>query len=330
MKREKIWIERSERSFLKDVLPLETPFSIQVEAIKSCNFKCIYCVYSLKERAEKKYEILTLDCFKKFTEDMKKFPKKLKALIFSGMGEPLLNNQLSEMISLSKQFAEKVIVISNGALLNEELSHKIVDAGLDEIRFSLQGLNSEDYLKTCGTNLDFNKFISNIKYLYENKKQCAVYVKMPDICVETEEKKTLFHNIFDDICDGMSIQAIVPFQNEVDYSKIKKDFDNTIYNDSTVQDVKVCPQPFYSMQLTANGSFRPCCSIESNCPSIGNLKQESVIDIWSGSKLRELRMAHLNGFKDVFPACKNCNYIKYVDNKYDNIDTVAELLKDKY
>lgn len=330
MLKEKNWIERRERNYLKDVLPIETPFSMQVETIRACNFKCTYCAYSIDDHFKIKKQLLTFDLFKKFTNDMNEFPCKLKTLTFSGLGEPLLDNRLPAFISLAKSFAEKVVVISNGSLLTEELSQKLVDSGLDTIRLSLQGLDSDDYYKTCGVKIDYDKFISNIKYLYMNKKQCDVYVKMPDICIDTSEKQRKFHKIYEDICDGMSIQAISPIQNEVKYSKIKKDFTNTIYNDQITQEVMVCPQPFYSMQLMADGTVRPCCSIELSGLIIGDVSTDKMVNIWNGEKLKKLRLAHLNNQKNSIPVCKKCNYPKFLNNKYDNIDAAALLLVEKY
>ena len=59
------WIERNNRNYLKDVLPLNTPYSIQVETIKACNFRCNYCAYSsLKIEPY----IMQLDVFKNISK----------------------------------------------------------------------------------------------------------------------------------------------------------------------------------------------------------------------------------------------------------------------
>jgi radical SAM protein with 4Fe4S-binding SPASM domain len=327
--KEKNWIERKERIYLKEVLPLDTPFSMQIETIRACNFKCIYCAHSVKS-SPIKYEILSLNLFEKFINDLKQFPEKLKSLIFSGMGEPLLNKDLPQMITLAKEVSEKVIVITNGSLLTPEISKKLIDAGLDTVRISLQGLNSEDYVKTCGFNLDFDKFVSNIEFLYKNKNQCEVYVKITDISVDTEEKKQLFYNIFERICDSVTIQAISPVQNQVDYTKIKTGFSTTVYNEGTPKVIQTCPQPFYSMQLLADGKIRPCCMLEVNDFFIGDINIESIFDIWNGNKMQQMRMIQMNKLRFNHPACKECVYPVYLDNKYDNLEDAAEELMEKF
>ncbi len=35
-----------DRTYLKDVVPLETPYNIKVEVSSLCNAKCVYCAHS--------------------------------------------------------------------------------------------------------------------------------------------------------------------------------------------------------------------------------------------------------------------------------------------
>lgn len=48
--------ERDEkwRHKLSDVVPLDIPYNVQIEPSDSCNFKCEYCIYSVKNLSENK------------------------------------------------------------------------------------------------------------------------------------------------------------------------------------------------------------------------------------------------------------------------------------
>lgn len=74
MKKEINWIERRKRNYLKEVLPLDTPYTIILEPIKACNFKCVYCVYS---SSKIKSDIMSLELFKKAISGLDRFSKKL-------------------------------------------------------------------------------------------------------------------------------------------------------------------------------------------------------------------------------------------------------------
>ena len=221
-----------------------------------------------------------------------------------------------------------VIVITNGSLLNKENVEKLVSTGLDTIRISLQGISAEDYARTCGYNIDFERFLNNLQYLFENRNNVEVCLKIPDIVINTPEKEALSRKLFEDKCDIFTVQAISPLQNSVDYSMIKDEYNQTMYCDSGLKDVLVCPQPFYSMQLMADGSVRPCCMLEPDCYTIGNINEESIYDIWHGVMLKKLQFLHLSGERNAIPSCRDCNYPKYLDNVYDNLDeNRAEILK---
>lgn len=323
------WIERKSRNYLKDVIPLRVPFSMQVELIRACNFKCIYCIHSTAEaKTSLQKFILSASLFEKFAKDFKQFGQKLKTITFSGIGEPMLNPEIYEILKIARNISEKVIVITNGSLLNKENVEKLVSTGLDTIRISLQGISAEDYARTCGYNIDFERFLNNLQYLFENRNNVEVCLKIPDIVINTPEKEALSRKLFEDKCDIFTIQAISPLQNSVDYSMIKDEYNQTMYCDSGLKDVLVCPQPFYSMQLMADGSVRPCCMLEPDCYTIGNINEERIYDIWHGVMLKKLQFLHLSGERNAIPSCRDCNYPKYLDNVYDNLDeNRAEILK---
>lgn len=321
------WIERNGRVFLKDVLPLSTPFSVQIEPTRRCNFRCTYCIQSTSDVA-KGLEDLSLDTFRKFCEGMKLFPNKLKTIIFCGFGEPLLNKDLAEMIKLSKEIANETVLITNGALLTEKKGQELIDAGLNVLRISMQGLNSDDYFKICGAKLDFDKFVANIKSFYDNKKQCKVFLKVPDISIDSEERKGKFYKIFTNISDEILVQVISPIEDTiVEYKGLKNNCEKTVYNEDITGKPDICSQPFFTMLLGTDGLVRPCCILGK---VVGDIKKESIYDIWNGKTMTNLRIAFLKKQGDKIPVCSTCKQPLYTNNKYDNIDSAAEELLQKY
>lgn len=61
-----------------------------------------------------------------------------------------------DMVGIAKQsdIAEHVEIVSNGSMLNYELSQGLVEAGLDRIRISLQGLTEDTYWETSKYKID--------------------------------------------------------------------------------------------------------------------------------------------------------------------------------
>ena len=326
MAKEVNWIDINGRNYLKDVLPLDTPYSIQVEAITACNFRCNYCSYSSKNI---KPTILSIEILKNALSSLDKFSNKLKKIIFAGLGEPLLNKNIYDMIDISRNYTETTTLLTNGALLNKNNIDKLLNTCINEIRISMQGISEEDYYKICGYKINIKEFVDNIEYLYKNRRNTKIALKIADIAINTEEKQKNFFELFEDKADYLIIQKISPLHDSVNYKNIVKDLSKGMYFE-TKSDSKICPQIFFSMQLLSNGNVTPCCSLNEGTPIIGNINNSNLYDIWNGTKLKELRLEMLKGNISNIKYCRNCSYLKYTYNKYDDIDEYAEELLKKY
>lgn len=320
------WIEHRGRVYLKDVLPLDTPFKIEIEPTSACNFKCIYCRHS---SVKIKPEFMSMEIFDKIISDIKKFPNKIKTFNFVGIGEPLLNKNIYEMILKAKEVSNDVVLITNGSLLTRENSNKLIATGIKTIRVSLQGINEGDYLDICGYKINFNEFLSNLEYLYKNKSESTkLYLKMPDIAINTKKRKELFYELFKNKCDYLVIQNITNNWEEVDFSFIKQNEKNVI--GSKNKKIDICYFPFYTMSVDKQGVVFPCCHTYGDI-SLGNVINDNIFDIWRGTKLNKFRINLLSKFKDnINNTCKNCLIPYSYYNKWDDLDDYKEYLLKKY
>ncbi|MCZ9940354.1 radical SAM protein [Brachyspira hyodysenteriae] len=160
------------RTPLQEIIPLETPFVMHLDSSTACNFKCEFCPSASSTNKDYVKMNLDLDLYKKAIDDLKDFNNNLKILRFYKIGEPLMNRNIAEMVAYARN-SNKVDFIdmtTNGSLLTNELSLKLVDAGLNKINISIEGINSEQYNKYAHYNINFNEFINNLAFLYKNKK----------------------------------------------------------------------------------------------------------------------------------------------------------------
>jgi len=86
---------------------------------------------------------LSLDVFKRLESCL----PHASRVIFSGVGEPLLNQQLPEMIAFAKRHLppeSNIAMQTNALLLTSENALALVDAGLDTVCISLDSLDATD------------------------------------------------------------------------------------------------------------------------------------------------------------------------------------------
>ena len=109
------------------------PRVVFIEVTNRCNLLCQTCPRTFFDREPLKS--LTLDEFSAIAEQ---FPDMQRALLH-GIGEPLLNRQLPDIVRYLKARDIEVIINSNGTLLSPEWQEKLVDSELDEYRCSIDG-----------------------------------------------------------------------------------------------------------------------------------------------------------------------------------------------
>jgi MoaA/NifB/PqqE/SkfB family radical SAM enzyme len=95
----------SNRKILRDVVPLSGPLSMYIEPTRLCNFKCFYCMHStrgmpggLLDQTGVPLKHIDDELFRKVVKNLLEFPEQLKRITFSGLGEPLMNPKLPDMV----------------------------------------------------------------------------------------------------------------------------------------------------------------------------------------------------------------------------------------
>lgn len=301
----------SDRTPLSQVLPLEAPFTLNIYPSNACNFRCIYCVQSLTpEVLAGKYgfnrEIMSLDLFGKIVHQATRFPRRVKLMSFIGQGEPLVNPDLPIMVRMVKESAitERVDIVTNASLLTCQKSDELIDAGLDALRISLQGISSDKYLSISKIQLDFDKIVSNIKYFFERSRdKCKLYIKVMDSSLDKGEDD-LFYQLFDKISDRMFIEQIKPVYDGVDYDQFEITT-NTDRRGLLHENRAVCPQPFYALSIWPNGDVIPCSAIHK-VSSLGNVNAGDLLEMWNSKTLRDFQIFQLKKLRSGHSQCGVC------------------------
>lgn len=138
------------------------PLVAHIDITNSCNLHCIHCRCG-NERNKKS---MSLKNFKKIIKNLKKFDKL--TWISLGGGEPLLNKNIFEMIVFCKDNDFKVLVTTNGTLLDKKWIKQFETIGLDRIQISLDGASKKIHDKIRG-NGSFKKTMEAIKNLKKSK-----------------------------------------------------------------------------------------------------------------------------------------------------------------
>ena len=264
------------------------PLHIDLEVTNRCNLKCPFCI----READKSMAIGDMD-FEMACDVLDQCFQKVPSVKFNWRGEPTLYRKLPQLIRKAKDndFLETAIN-TNGTKLDPALFSYLHDMGLDRIIISVDSHTKKNYEEQrIGANYD--EVMKNIRDAVAMKnKNCWIrpYIRvqkvdLPSLRHENDDYIKFFHQM------GVDSAAINTYKN--------KDTAKVDWNPLP------CAQPYQRIVVGWDGEVYPCCQ-GHNFPSIGNVKDKSIKELWNGPTMKRLRLVHSKGQQKNIPQCRAC------------------------
>ena len=128
---------------------------MDVEPTTGCNFRCTMCQVSSPDF---KANNMSLNTFRNLIEQNKQLIK----IKLQGMGEPLVNKNIYEMIGFAKANGIATEIICNGSMLSIKNIENLLNKNLAKLTVSIDGASKEVFEK-IRIKSNFNEVIQNVK-----------------------------------------------------------------------------------------------------------------------------------------------------------------------
>jgi len=286
------------------------PLCLDIETTNVCNLKCTMCSRTIQIEDGTYVDIGTMswDMYKKIIDEGSK--NNLCSIKLNYLGEPLLDKYIIKRIEHAKKHGViEVMFNTNASMLTEEMSHKLLEAGLDSIFFSVDGINPETYNKIrIGTDYDtvVNNIINFVRIKNEgNYKHVQTRTSMtvlPGMEKEAEEYVKFWLPITGQVGFGEWVDA--RGKGTIKISGTKKS--GTIHEYDNYNPDFVCSQPFQRMFVMYDGVCTPCCIDVSRGYELGDVKKNTIKEIWKGERFQKLREAQISGRYPEIDICRTC------------------------
>jgi len=168
-----------------------SPIHVRVKPTNRCNHNCAYCSYQnsygqLGKDMSRQDEI-PIEKMREIINDCAAM--KVKAITFSGGGEPLLYKGLREILHQANNNDISTSILTNGVFLTGNLRAAALHC-CSWIRISMDGWDRDSYAayRSCNPD-DFDKLIANLKELAQDKGKCVIGV---NIIVDDENAAHLY------------------------------------------------------------------------------------------------------------------------------------------
>lgn len=269
----------------------EFPLFIDIEVTSVCDLKCPFCATTFRGKNIKK-GFISLDIVKKIIDEG--VDNNLYGVKFNIRGEPLLHSQIHEFVKYAKKKGLiDVYLNTNATFLTEEISRRLIDAGLDRISISFEGYTKDVYEK-YRLGASYETVLSNIENMQKLKKKLGM--QHPKIRVQTVMFQDLKPN-FDKYKEFWSRRA--DEVGSLDYKQMKEKRKGICYP-------WACPQIWQRMAIWWDGTILPCNHDDDGRLSLGNAKETAIKDAWQSKKLNKVREIHKNGLAHKISACDGC------------------------
>lgn len=301
---------------------LSAPLRVSLNITKKCNLRCKHC---FNDAGNPDSNELTTEELFNLIDQMKDAGTFFLAI---GGGEPLLRDDLFQVIKYARENFIAVSIVTNGLLINKEIAKKFNELNLNTITVSIDGLEkSHDQNRGEG---NFRKTIKKIKILRKYCQTATLAMRVTIDSLNINEYKELIK-----LAEKLSLDVIrfTPILllgrakdnqdlliNQEEYirflkntqgikSKIKLDLPgkSRIKLNFPGKDDIVHPGEFGChcgkevCWITQSGNFYPCIFFGDNFVA-GNVKNERFLDLWTKAK-NIVRLCG-NGI------CNNCSEYK--------------------
>lgn len=277
---------------------------IYIEITNVCNLNCKFC-----PETKRKKEFMTVEDFEKI---IKKIHNYTNLVCLHVKGEPLLHNNLGELLKVLEKYNLKANITTNGTLIKEKLHILKNSKAIRQINFSIHSI-TQNVIETSKYLNDIFECVSELKnviisYRLWNLKAIKENDINVDIIKEIERyynlenlKQTLTENEFVRLRKNLFINQDIEFT----WPDIKKE---------AIIEKGRCLALKEQIAILVDGTVVPCCLDNNGDIPLGNIFTESFEDILKSNKSVEIK----NNFENriiTCKLCKTCGFLKRLENK---------------
>lgn len=320
---------------VEQVPPIESIRELYLEVTNRCNSLCQTCPLTFgPHEAERD---LSVDELRHVVEQC----PGLERVVLHGIGEPLLNRELPGMIRWLADRGLQTVFNTNAIALSERRGDRIVEAGLDSLRISIDGATRATYALLRGVDA-LDKVLANTR-AFRRRHPAA-----PDCEVFFTCSRANLHELPDLIrlvaqigIPALNVQRLVYWEQGMAREEL------ALYRDLSQQEAALldeartaaeregvrlkasggtdpesslsgrikprgegCARPWNLVYVTCHGSLLPCCiSPFTGVPFeqlvLGNVLEQPLAELWANGRYQRLR-AGLSGDQREHPACSGC------------------------
>lgn len=272
------------------IQPALRPRLYQFETTSRCNLACPFCPRTIDLVPNKRRDMNQTVSLEDFCKVLDQMPW-LKSLELFHFGEPFMQNDFDQFVQACTDRGIYSVVASNLLPATNDKLDRAFDAGLKFLVMDIDSLDAERYARArVGGTLERLQKVVRYILAHPKKPWCVAQTIMLGGRAEYGMEEFLKWS-----------GGLAP--DEIRY-KFLDSFRGFVTNKGVLGEEEVCREAFYGFTVHANGNVVPCDRDWAGENVMGNVFEESVMDIWHGVRFTLFREKMKS--KDKPAMCKGC------------------------
>lgn len=267
---------------------------IYIEITNICNLNCSFC-----SKVNRKKEYMSLENFKEILNKIKDYTDYIYLHV---KGEPLLNQNVIDMIKSCEEYNIKVNLTTNGTLFPQIVGQLKECKNLNKINFSLHSENNyPEYCEKIFKAVEELPSSVTIIYRLWTLKNNELDEKSTNIV----NKISKYYNLSTEIVEKIKKESNVKIKSTI-YVDKDNEFDWPTLNETKTSD-GYCYALKTQIAILVDGTVVPCCLDSDGVINLGNINDMSLEEIINSKKYQNLQKS----FQDRKPCeelCKKCTF----------------------
>jgi MoaA/NifB/PqqE/SkfB family radical SAM enzyme len=289
-----------------DRLSAEFPSQITVDATEICNLACIHCPHPEFKKTEHYHgDMLNPELNAKLAEEVRDAGSVCEYIRYTSNGEPLAHAKIFEMMTYAKKVSGAAVTLTtNGKIMRQAQSEKILEAGVDLVDISLDAFTPETYAKIrVGGNLvTTRENILNLIRLRDQKPGSKLKVIVSYIEQDLNRNETKdFEAYWNDA--GADFVVVRKLHSA---AGSKTDLAIDLWSDVGSAERRACLYPWERVILKANGFIGFCPTDWEDGSSVAHYGNVTIKELWQGEFFKNLREAHIKNDYSCHKFCGKC------------------------
>lgn len=283
------------------------PFGIfNIELTNKCPLKCVMCART--HGMTRPQGFMDFDLFRQVIDELcAQIPPGSPApeVWQHHFGESLLHPEFDMFIRYAAQRGIRPALSLNPVMLTDDISERLLDAGPSRLYMSLDGHDDQSFFEIRGLRHAYEKSRQQLLQFLQRKiaREAPVIVVLSMINFSKNHRSIRQLTEFWQQTPGIDEFMAKAFVNwNGDLSAV-----NQLQQDTALQaqDHVVCNIPWQTMTIAWDGDVVPCCYDYDKKLVLGNVRQQSLQQIWQGESMQQLRREFISN-KVNNPLCRQC------------------------